>query len=1104
MGLLFDKYVPQEWLNSIFSDIKNCDIEIRPSKEWFNSPLFYLKKRSWLTTKKKNMIDSSSSSIPFTNIWLSYLPVKNNIWYSGISVSSKEKLFLSWVKKHSSSTWTLCHILNESWDILKTAVFVWDVAKINYVIEANKKYKIVLSSDSWTWYTSVPSSPISFPKEVDAGGSILSIESGVSWWNPVVCWYDSDPHSGNISHTNKWFWPNGIIYKAKSDIYVSWIGRYDILWGATRARIMVRKKGDNQRTPASEYYNYPLSGPQEIGTAITIDKPVFIREWDIFSVENSISDDSDYMGYWSVISTSDYSSTIDKSLVEDIWSVRWWIRSYRTPTWVFWDDADSRYDISNIIVSPAIVDSDKQIFDILWLAIIDEDDPDASLWERDTVGNIIDWKNFDDKLYMYTDRWYLYSFDWSVLSLINTKPKSISHLVDGSNISIWYSWSQYYMTRIGSTFSSDVECVLNNIKIRAKSEWTLWDNYFMRCYVVDGLQQENILAKAEEVIGWSKLTNEYKDLVFSFNNTVIEKDKNYLFYVEVSFSWGDVWKIRISWKDTNDYEWHKTVAYGKTPMSGNPQWHDFTGVLGGMVGFGVQMTLPLDIDRASYDDGIITLDYLGWWVYPSGESEFEVSSYDANNWTVTFKETTLNSTFLWKYAYIKVWSDTSRFQRMAVTEVPANNRIKVAWWFKIAPVAGNKIVFYNKMEEQLWIPQFRKWTSDDDKKYVFVYTKWWHTDRRFLPDKRTAVVWDNSIIQLTKDWRACIVSSNIDYEIPWLNMIQFWNSRAISLTAYGWYLMVFFENKVGIVKKDIINQEKWEYNYTYQDLVDVWLYSRDSYLVSWGNLYIFWNDKRLYSVDLSTISLWEIIGKLEDQGDTLVNYFDKFSGWSVRMYSQSWTLYVVYRWENDTQVFKYYWAFKAWLQDEYQFAWNFFNFLYNVKQDKYVCQWNTIYKMEWITDDWYNIVQRIRLYWPVQGMFDLFSLTMCKLRLWLSNEWIGGRVEVTVWWYNPYIKSWDISKLPIVKEINMSIAEDDSIGSNIIGNELFSWEPIELKSLLKKYSEILDISLKVGKRWSYFAVDIINDTDKQLVIGWIVVYYNSDNPLSTYNKWVLS
>ena len=51
MGLLFDKYIPQEGLNSIFSDMQNCEIEVRPSQEWYNAPYFYLRKRKGLQTK---------------------------------------------------------------------------------------------------------------------------------------------------------------------------------------------------------------------------------------------------------------------------------------------------------------------------------------------------------------------------------------------------------------------------------------------------------------------------------------------------------------------------------------------------------------------------------------------------------------------------------------------------------------------------------------------------------------------------------------------------------------------------------------------------------------------------------------------------------------------------------------------------------------------------------------------------------------------------------------------------------------------------------------------------------------------------------------------
>ena len=157
-------------------------------------------------------------------------------------------------------------------------------------------------------------------------------------------------------------------------------------------------------------------------------------------------------------------------------------------------------------------------------------------------------------------------------------------------------------------------------------------------------------------------------------------------------------------------------------------------------------------------------------------------------------------------------------------------------------------------------------------------------------------MWDNRVLQLTQDRLTMVPSSNQDYEIPIMNYTSFWNSKAKNMAPYGWYLIVFFEDKIWLIKKETINAETWEFNYTYQDLLDVWLYSRESFLIQWGNLYIFANDKRLYSVDLSTISLGEIIWKLEDQWSTLINYFDKFDWWTVKMYYQSWTLYLLDLW----------------------------------------------------------------------------------------------------------------------------------------------------------------------------------------------------------------
>ena len=1072
MGLLFDKYIPQEGLNSIFSDMQNCEIEVRPSKEWYNAPYFYLKKRAGLYTKKWWKTWYKARSWELEKLWFDKMAKDEAPSYvpTGIVIKPLVNSIISKIKKNKDSNIQKIMIVNSEFETLTEKEFNWDEAIVELNLDKDKEYYIL-------WYAR----------------EYWKVLPTVQWWitYPVIKWKTFEVSAGiwisdtkNLTTTleswttgtsnNLW----GIVYKANANIIITKVKKFTGSW-ATQLKFS-RYNKDTKQWSTPEVSNYD-------GQYAVLSKWYILKKWDKFWVANTANGSN-----FTYVTLNEEYPTNQNNDLRTYGSVYNW-----APYDMDWEDPNTyyknRYEIASVEYYPAFEEVWDKAYNFTELAIAERDETSVPQNYWKTIWDIVEARMFDDKMWMYTKKWYLYNFDGTDLNIVSAEKQNISYLVSGKAFELW-DWDPKNILRLGNTFTLTKTWVLTNVQLRMRAKWKLSPSIFVQCHIVSVSSPKTIIASSKNLVWYSEFTKDYQNIDFKFSWVELEWQENYMFYVEAYFTDKD-WYIEIDGSATNTYSWHYTRSYN----SKTDEWKTETW----MIWFHIDTTTPLYIDQENFDDCMLVVDYLGWGIYPSESSEYTVSSYDSATWKVTLTTSTLNDTFIWKYAYIKSGSD-AKYQERAVSSVTANSFTTPAW-FSIEPVSWDKVIFFSKMEQQIWIPQIRKWSSKDDVQYLFSYDRSWNVYWRFFPKKRNMVMWDNRVLQLTDDRQAMLASSNIDYEIPILNSVSFWNSKAKNMAAYGWYLIVFFENKVGLVKKDIVNAETWEFNYTYQDLLDVWLYSRESFLIQWGNLYIFADDKRLYSVDLTTVSLWEIIWKLEDQWGTLINYFDKFDWWTVRMYHQSWILYLVYRSpEWWSEVFKYYDTFKAWLQDKYEYSWNFMNFLYTLKQDKYVPCDNLIYKMSGLNDDWKEIEQHIKIYGPVEWMHDLFTMVMTKLRIGLAEEWIWWYVKTTVGWFRPFTKKRNLEDLDIIKEINTFVDRDWTMGSDKTGNVMFWGEgALKLAELLEKFSEIIDVSFKVGKKWTYFTIELFNTTDRQLVLWAIVPYYNTDNPLAHYNKWVM-
>lgn len=1072
MGLLFDKYVPQEWLNSIYSDIQNCDIEIRPSQEGYNSPLFFIKKRPWLETKTgwKTGYKSRSGEyekLPFENYVVDEAAGFFDTW---LKIKPLKNLILSKLKKSKLCDADSCKIIDEEGEVVSSKEFSWEEVIFDSLLTKGKKYSIVMFNKSSEKFTSAIQKGVKFPTTV---GKNFELIAWLSSWDRLE--FDAGNTDGVQRNTLYTRW---LVYRAKEDIMLTKIKKKDNS-GASRCRISIHNSEKKEwKEVASLNYS---------SNEVVIPKAIYIKKGQKFWIGN-VSNGN----YWKYNEFSNAYVNPESNEVEVIGSVKEGT-PYDSENPDAYNHYRSRYEITGIEFKKVIQEVWDITYNITEIAATESEEINLKQYHWGTIGEIVDSKMFDDKMWMYTKKWYLYHFDWDKLGIVETEKQNISKLETGKAFELNNDSSKNIL-RIGNSFQFEKSCVLTSIQVRMRAAGKISPSCFVRCHIVKDNNKKDIIGTSDTIYEYSAFDKEYKNFSFSFSNFEILSQEKLFFYIEVYFTTKD-WYIEIDWWNTNTYDWFSTKKYNsKKEEWENVEW---------MIGFFVWSTLPLHIDQENFDEGILLVDYLGWGLYPSDDAEYTVTAYDKSKGIVTVKESTLDDKFIGKYMYVKEWGN-AKYQERAVSLITNKNQITTPAGFANEPEPWDKIVFYKKMEQQIRIPQIRKWKSEADKKRVFTYTRNWDVAWRFMPKKRNLVFRDNRIFQLTDDYQSLIASSNIDYEIPILNYVSFGNSKATNIAAYGGYLIVFFRNKIGLVKKDIVNQETGEFAYSYQDLLDVWVYSKESFLIQGGNLYVFADDKRLYSVDLTTVSLGEIIGKLNDEWATLINFFDKFDWWTVKMHFQSWILYLVYRDKKGySQVFKYYDAFKSWIQDRYEYSWNFFNFLYTLKQSKYVPCWNKVYRMAGVNDDWKPINQKIKLYWPVQWIYDLFTLIMCKIRLGLSQKWIGGKVILTVGWYKPFKKTRDISELDIIKEINEIVDKDWTIGSGLFGNSMFGGDDGSFWKLGEMFSEIIDISVKIGKKGSYFTIELENQTDRQLIVWGIVPYYNTDNPLTTYNKWVL-
>lgn len=371
----------------------------------------------------------------------------------------------------------------------------------------------------------------------------------------------------------------------------------------------------------------------------------------------------------------------------------------------------------------------------------------------------------------------------------------------------------------------------------------------------------------------------------------------------------------------------------------------------------------------------------------------------------------------------------------------------------------------------------------------------------YFPNDRRLVKRDNRLLWLHKNRQTILPHSPDDPEIILsTKIVPLWNIQAKNIDVFSWYLVVFFDDKIWILKKVITDQITQDYAYQYQDLLNFWLFSENSYIIYWWNFYVYANDNRLYAISISSTSWWDVLAKAEDQGTIMVNYFSTITSWDVRFTYISWVLRLIHDDGTATYVYKYVENYKVWIRDTYTQYWNLFTFQYNIEWTQYTCYSNSLYSITGIQDLWNDIDQKIRIYWPVQTFNDIFKLTAFKIRLWF--DWITKlwwKLKCNVWWSAKYYIERDITDLDVVDLINQYIVWWGMMWGWMMWDYLMWWW-FGIWNLADYFAEFIDVKFVIGKEWSRFDLIVENDEDSQLYFWWAVALYWPQNPEIMYVK----
>lgn len=393
-----------------------------------------------------------------------------------------------------------------------------------------------------------------------------------------------------------------------------------------------------------------------------------------------------------------------------------------------------------------------------------------------------------------------------------------------------------------------------------------------------------------------------------------------------------------------------------------------------------------------------------------------------------------------------------------------------------------------------WDTTITFYDSDIGDERFLAYDNEWNIMYRYFPNAKKLVQWDNRLFQLHTDLLNILPTDSTDLETILTTKIVPSSSQIMNIDSYSGYFVIFYQDRIGILRKTITNTSTQDFVYTYQDIASVGLYSEQSYIKWWWNLYFFGNDNILYSLDLVSNGS-EVIWKPTNQWQIMIEYFKNISWGEVFFKYSKWVLRMIHRTTTESTVYKFFESYKWWIVDEYATGDNLFSFFNNIWIAEYLPKWDKLYQMTWFDDDWTEFRQSIKMEWPLQEFLDTEDVQKIKLRFgfdWINR--IAGKVQVEVWWTKIDRKEVDITKTERIDEINSYIEWNGMIGWSVIGDALL-WGIPWFWELNEYYSPYQDVTINVWKKWQRCRLDVFNDTGYQMIFGWLKVNqvsYNSN------------
>lgn len=502
----------------------------------------------------------------------------------------------------------------------------------------------------------------------------------------------------------------------------------------------------------------------------------------------------------------------------------------------------------------------------------------------------------------------------------------------------------------------------------------------------------------------------------------------------------------------------------------------------------------LDVDETDALPHVMKVAFLWWGRYPDASTEFTVASYSWS--TITTNETTLTSAYIWKYVYVYSWAAAWLRQYASIQDIPANNKIKLDEAFDVAPTASDVLYIFNDIKSQIRFPQLKKsW----DPNYVYARDSDWNENYIYLPNVRKVINFDSRIIYLHKNKTNILVSDSRSYEVIDLTKLVRLSQEALNIEKHLSYVIVFFETEMWLLKKNVYDTITWDFLYEYQDGLWKWIYSEEAYYSDGKNLYTFSNDNRLYGIDVTLSSDGKVVLNENMQAQTLNYFFDTITWGKVFFRYSLWVLRMFHVWDDGTtKVVKL--ENWEWLIDEYTWFWdNFWRICSSIWTQEYMCHEDNIYQVWWLTDAWTNIRQFIKMYWPASFLDRNFTLYRIRVVMWFDGNPLWWTISYTVWGNTKTTWSLDIEKLSIINEVNELVLNQWEMWASQMGSVEF-WGESWLWVIEDYYSEYILVAKNVWKQWTYFTVEIENETDKDFILRYVLVDLEPHTPLSVSNK----